>query len=80
LWEALSNFKKAIQIAPDDMLAHLGLTGVYIMLGHEKEARAEAAEVLRINPKFSVDNYKKFLPDTPETDRYIGNLHKAGLK
>ena len=80
LGEALSNFKKAIQIAPDDMLAHLGLTGVYIMLGHEKEARAEAAEVLRINPKFSVDNYKKFLPDTPETDRYIGNLHKAGLK
>ena len=58
--EAVSAYTKAIQIAPDDMMAHLGLTGVYIMLGHWKEARAEAAEVLRINPKFSVDSFKTF--------------------
>ena len=29
------------------------------MMGREKEARAEAAEVLRINPKFSVDYLAK---------------------
>ena len=29
------------------------------MMGREKEARAEAAEVLRINPKFSVDSLCK---------------------
>ena len=57
--EAVSAHKKAIQIAPDDMLSHIGLTAAYIMLYREKEARAEAAEVLRINPKFSVDSWAK---------------------
>ena len=32
------------------------------MMGREEEARAEAAEVLRINPKFSVDYFAKILP------------------
>ena len=31
----------------------------YIPLGLEKEARYEAAEVLRINPKFSLENHVK---------------------
>jgi hypothetical protein len=48
------------------------------MMGHEKEARAEAAEVLRINPKFSA----KMLPykDQSQTDKVINALRKAGLK
>jgi hypothetical protein len=29
------------------------------MMSREKEARAEAAEVLRINPKFSLDFFTK---------------------
>jgi hypothetical protein len=31
------------------------LAGIYIMMGREEEARAEAAEVLKINPKFSLE-------------------------
>jgi len=50
--EAVSEFKKAIQIAPDDILAHTKLAVTYIMMGRENEARTEAAEVLRINPKY----------------------------
>jgi hypothetical protein len=52
------------------------------MMGREKEARAEAAEVLRINPKFSVDSYAKRLPykDQSEIDKFINALRKAGLK
>ena len=53
--EAVSAYKKAIQIAPDRFDDHFDLAAVYSMMGLEKEARAEAAEVLRINPKFSVD-------------------------
>jgi tetratricopeptide (TPR) repeat protein len=53
--EAVSAFKKAIPIAPDDIIAHFALAATYSMTGREKEARAEAAEVLRINPKFSLD-------------------------
>jgi TolB-like protein/Tfp pilus assembly protein PilF len=53
--EAISAFRKAIQRAPDYILPHVGLAATYSMMGREKEARAEAEEVLRINPKFSVD-------------------------
>ncbi len=61
--EAVSAYKKALLRASDlDILAHLGLAATYIALGREKEARAEAAEVLRINPKFSLDNYAKTIP------------------
>jgi hypothetical protein len=53
------------------------------MMGREKEARAEAAEILRINPKFSVDSYAKGFvgyTDQSETDKYINALRKTGLK
>jgi hypothetical protein len=53
------------------------------MMGREKEARAEAEEVLRINPKFSLDNYAKTVAnykDQSENDKIINALRKAGLK
>ena len=50
-------------------------------MGRENEVRAEAAEVLRINPKFSVEQYGKNLPVTPAyKDRWNKALLKAGLK
>jgi adenylate cyclase len=80
--EAVSAFKKAIQGVPDNITAHLGLTYTYISMGWEKEARAEAAEVLRINPKFSLDYYAKAfsVKDQSRRDRYVNALRKAGLK
>jgi adenylate cyclase len=80
--EAVSAYKKAIQIAPDNISAHLGLVATYSMMGREKEALAEAAEVLRINPKFSLDYKAKTLQykDQSVTDKYIDALRKAGLK
>jgi adenylate cyclase len=80
--EAVSEYKKAIQLAPNHIIAHFGLVATYIMMGREKEARAEAAEVLRINPKFSVDNYAKIITykDQSETVKVIDALRKAGLK
>jgi hypothetical protein len=52
------------------------------MMGREKEARAEAAEVLRINPKSSLDSLAKMLPykDQSQNDKVINALRKAGLK
>ena len=79
--EAVSEYKKAIQRAPDNIFAHLGLAATYSMMGREQEARAEAAEVLRINPKFSVDSYAKRLPikDQSVADNFVNALRKAGL-
>jgi adenylate cyclase len=80
--ESISAFKKAIQRVPDNILPHIGLAATYSMMGREKEARAEAEEVLRINPKFSVDKYAKqfLLKDQSEMDKIVNALHKAGLK
>ena len=80
--EALSAYKKAIQIAPDNIRAHTGLAATFSMMGREMEARAEASEVLRMNPKFSVDYYAKSIQykDQSETDKVINALRKAGLK
>jgi len=52
------------------------------MMDRESEARAEAGEVLRINPKFSLDYYGKTLPykDQSVSDRIVAALRKAGLK
>jgi hypothetical protein len=52
------------------------------MMGLEKEARAEAAELLRINPKFSVDSLAKnsMYKDQSETDKLVNALRKARLK
>ena len=55
-------FKKALLVSPDMFFAHLSLAATNIEMGREKEARIEAAEVLRMNPKFSLDNFAKTLP------------------
>jgi hypothetical protein len=57
-------------------------TVVNSLLGREEEARAEAAEMLRINPKFSVEKWAKRLTykNQADADRFISALRKAGLK
>ena len=80
--EAVSAYKKSLQRSPDSFFAHASLTATYSMMGREQEARAEAAEVLRLNPKFSLDSYAKRLTfkDQSVIDNFINALRKAGLK
>jgi adenylate cyclase len=80
--EAVTQYKKALRIAPNNILAHLNLAGMYSLLGRDEEARAEAEEILRINPKFSLEYYAKTLPFRNQAviDRYIEALRRAGLK
>jgi len=80
--EAVSATKKALQRSPDNFFMHVNLTAVYSQMGQEKEARAEAAEILRLNPKFSVDYHSKqnSYKDERQTENLINALRKAGLK
>jgi len=83
LEEAVSAYKKILRRAPNSVSAHAVLAATYVMMGREQEARVEAAEVLRINPKFSLENYaRNNLPfkDQSERDKVINALSKAGLK
>jgi tetratricopeptide (TPR) repeat protein len=75
-------YKKAIQLTPNNLFAHSGLAATYALMGKEEEARAEAAEVLQINPKFSVEYMAKIsqYKRQEDTDQYMQGLRKAGLK
>ena len=50
--------------------------------GRDEEARVEAAEVLRISPKFSLEKFKKRTTYRKQEDveRAYNALRKAGLK
>jgi len=80
--EALPWCEKAVRQEPNDLLAHIMMTVVYSWSGRDEEARAEAAEVLRIQPKFSLEKFAKKLTDKDQEykERFIGALRKAGLK
>ena len=81
--EAIAAFKKAITLSAEFMYAHINLTAAYSMTDRMEEARAETTEVLRINPKLTLEdiakngyfNYKK-----ADKERFINALRKAGLK
>jgi adenylate cyclase len=79
--KAVHEYKKAIQLQPDDMISHLNLTVCFVKLGREEDANAEAAKVLRINPKFSVESYAKHIPLKDEASKklLIDDMRKAGL-
>jgi TolB-like protein/Tfp pilus assembly protein PilF len=73
--EAIPWCEKAVHMEPDDLLARLMMTAAYSWSGRDEEARAEAAEVLRIDPNFSLERFaKKAGPDL------VSALRKAGLK
>ena len=80
--EATRAGKKAVQIQPDSLVAHAFLAAAYSLSGRQEEARVEAEEVLRINPKFSVDRWTQKMPYRNEADReiIIAALRGAGLK
>ena len=81
LEEAAASYKKAVERAPNYWAFHAGLAIVYSMMDRNEEARAEASEVLRINPKFSLDWYARIAQykDQAVTDRLINAMRKAGL-
>lgn len=80
--EAVSAYKKALHLSPHNIFPHLGLAVTYIQTAREKEARAEVEEILRLNPKFSLDSFAKALSykDQSVADNFVDALRKAGLK
>jgi TolB-like protein/cytochrome c-type biogenesis protein CcmH/NrfG len=80
--QALAAYKRAVNLNPDFLPVHLHLAALYSDLGQEKEARAEAAEVLRISPSFSAEEFRQgnVYADRVKLERAVANWRKAGLK
>jgi len=71
----------AVEQQADFIFGHTCLASAYNLAGRKAEAQAAAAEVLRINPKFSVEALKRALPykDPADIARILSSLKKAGL-
>jgi predicted Zn-dependent protease len=81
--EAISTLKRFSVRHEDNLFSHLLLAEGYIEVGREEAARGEVAEVLRINPLFSLKTITPtgaIFTTTPGGKRFEADLRKAGLK
>jgi len=80
--ESIVAYKKVLNRNPDHLFAHLRLAATYILIDREKEARTEASEVLRIDPKFSIEPFAKRVSYKNQADLelLLSSLRRAGLK
>jgi len=58
--DAIPVLKQSLAAYPNIMVSHLSLIKAYVDLGREEDARAEAAEVMRMSPQFTL----AFVPRT----------------
>jgi adenylate cyclase len=77
--DAAAFLGRTVAVYPNLLIAHLGLTFAYVQLGRDRDARAEAAEIMRISPHYSVDSFPG-VKDEEFTRRAREAWHKAGLK
>jgi adenylate cyclase len=78
--EAISILKKSLAAYPNNIGGRLILVFAYTQVGQTADARAEAAEVLRLSPQFSsTDRGGPRIKDKALRERYLAAWHKAGL-
>jgi adenylate cyclase len=80
--QAIATLKEGVIRNPNYLWCHVLLASIYGRGGREEEARAEAEEILRISPNFSLEGARQIFShkDPEATERFIDGLRKAGLK
>jgi adenylate cyclase len=80
--EAMATLQSLLTHHPDHLVAHVQLAAIYSASGRETEAQAAAAEVLRIDPEFTLERVRQWVPfqDPAAVERYLAGLRKAGLR
>jgi tetratricopeptide (TPR) repeat protein len=78
---ALAPLRECAARAPNIRFGHLCLAATHAQLGKLDEARAETMEVLRIDPKWTINKGARTLPfKRPEdAEHFFDGLRKAGL-
>ena len=88
----MRNYSKAIPAVKQFQVSYPNILGSgfcftylivdYIELGQEKEARAEAADLLRFSPASSLQSLTQRIPlkDQATSDLFLADFRKAGLK
>jgi adenylate cyclase len=80
--EALPFYKRLLKDLPMHLPGNLGLTATYAQMGRMEDARAQAAEVIKIDPRFSLERWARTVRyrDPADTERVLEAWRKAGLK
>jgi adenylate cyclase len=79
--EAVRLLRECASRLPNLQWPHLFLAAAYAQARQLEEARAEAAEVLRINPGFTIERWKRLAvdKDPKDVEHRLDGLRKAGL-
>jgi adenylate cyclase len=80
--QALPVLRECVSRAPNVRGGHIWLAATYAQLGDVGKARAEAAEVLRIEPRWTIEGAGTRLNPFKRTEdarHYFDGLRKAGL-
>jgi adenylate cyclase len=75
--EAIPLLKRHLTVFPTDPWAYAELIVAYIELGRDVDARAAAAELMRINPDFVFGEPNK---DAAVNERWKADMRKAGFR
>jgi adenylate cyclase len=82
--KAVEACKKAIQRFPPNYVVYMNYSISTSLLGRTEKARASVREMLRVNPQFSIEQFKAFMSrmgikDQAAVDKFTEALRKAGL-
>jgi tetratricopeptide (TPR) repeat protein len=79
--EAVRLMRECASRLPNLQWPHVFLAAAYAQAGQLEEARKEAAEVLRVNPAFTIESWKRLLvyKNPEDTEHRLDGLRKAGL-
>jgi adenylate cyclase len=78
--EAISAYKHGSTSFPTVLSSHLGMAVAYTELGRDQDAQAEAAEVIRLSPHFTLPRPEFWNKNVAWGKRVDADLRKAGLK
>jgi adenylate cyclase len=80
--EAVSAFKKALSLSPKNQFARFQLIVTYVEMGRLEEARAEAEELLMIDPRWNAMGFLKTAPwkDPEVMERWAEAIKRVGLE
>jgi len=79
--EAIDAARGAIELAPDNLEAHVVLAGALAAAGHADDVAPELQEIHRIKKDFSLEGFATSQPfkDPADLDRMLADLRGAGL-
>jgi adenylate cyclase len=80
--QALPLLQECVSRMPNSRAGHCLLAATYAQLGNIEKARAEAAEVLRIEPQYTIEGTQARMSGfkrTEDAEHFFDGLRKAGL-